>query len=153
MSTCLVTTGTDADPLVPLPIVTVAGMGNGGQVPVLLIVPTAGASTGSPTVPNATSLPPKLTRRILAKDFIDMRELLPESWRSEPQQTSGASRMLARRPVRDFKLWTECYGTLAGVLTAAYYEKAPLLMAYLRMMAWASRNYETDAWVEYDNAH
>ena len=113
----------------------------------------AGASTGCPTVPNATSLSPKLMRRILAKEFIDMRELLPESWRSEPQQTSGTSRTVACGPVRDFKLWTECYGTLAGVLTAAYPGKAPHLMAYLRMMARASRNYETDAWVEYDIAH
>ena len=167
--TCLVPTGTDADPLVPFPT------GSGGQVPVLPIVPTAGdtfparavtlpkimgtdssgagASTGSPTVPNATSLPPKLMRRILANEFIDMQELLPESWRSEPQQTGGASRTVARGPVRDFKLWTECYGTLARVLTTAYPEKAPHLMAYLRMMAWASRNYETDAWVEYDIAH
>ena len=103
MSTCLVPTETDADPLLPFPIVTTAGTKSGGQVPVLPIVPTAGdtkpawamtlpkimetdstragASTGCLTVPNATSLPPKLTRRILAKEFIDMQELLPESWR------------------------------------------------------------------------
>ena len=94
----------------------------------------AGATTGSLTVPNASSLLPKLTRWILAMEFIDMRELLPESWRSEPQQNGGASRTVADGPVRDFKLWTECFGTLAGVLTVVYPEKAPHLRAYLHMI-------------------
>ena len=82
-----------------------------------------------------------------------MRELLPESWRAESTTSSSTTaKAMARGPVRDFRLWVECYAVLSGVLVSAYPDKAPQLMAYMRMIAKAIRNYETDAWVEYDSA-
>ena len=81
-----------------------------------------------------------------------MRELLPESWRTDTSTPNSSSKAASRGPVRDFRLWAECYAVLAGVLVATFPEKAPPLMAYLRTIARASRNYDTDAWVEYDSA-
>ena len=65
---------------------------------------------------------------------------------------NSQSKPLPRGPITDFKLWAECYATLAGVLVSVYPEKAPHLMAYLRLIAKASRNYEDKAWVAYDTA-
>ena len=100
----------------------------------------------------ANSLPPKLSQRILAREFIDMRELLPESWRTDSQQAGSTPKGVARGPIRDLKLWAECFAVLAGVLVMAYPEKAHDLMGYLRLMTRASQNYDTDAWVEYDTS-
>ena len=83
-----------------------------------------------------------------------MRELLPESWRSE-EGSSTCCRMA--RPKRgglitDLSLWTECFSLLAAVITSKYPDKAPHLMAYLRTITRASRNYEDLAWASYDAA-
>ena len=149
----------------------------GGEAPALPVFPTAGdvvvppppipsviatggigaAFLGGVAIPTSMAglgaLPQKLTKRIAGKEFIDMRELLPESWRSDSQQSGSIpAKSALHGPVKDFKLWAECYAVLAGVLVLSYPEKAPQLMAYLRLMSRASRNYETDAWVEYDTA-
>ncbi len=44
--------------------------------------PQAGASTVT-NIPGLALIPPKLVQKILKGDYIDMRELLPESWRIE----------------------------------------------------------------------
>ena len=52
-----------------------------------------------------------------------------------------------------YALWTECFTTLATTLSARYPDKAPHLMAYLRTIVRASRNFEGSAWASYDAAY
>ena len=55
--------------------------------------------------------------------------------------------------ITDIALWTECFTTLATALSARYPDKAPHLMAYLRTLMRASRNFEGSAWALYDAAY
>ena len=57
-------------------------------------------------IPGLGSLPPKLAKRIVHNNFVDMRELLPELWRVEPQQANGSQKKgLLLGPITDFQLW------------------------------------------------
>ena len=136
-----------------------------GSSSIMSVMSQAVAGTGGPglsggvpsfpssATPGLNSLPPKLVKRIIGKEFVDMRELLPESWRSESQPSSAAQQKgQPQGPITDFQVWAECFATLAGVLTTVFPEKAPHLLAYLRIIARASRNYEDSAWVSYDAA-
>lgn len=73
------------------------------------------------------AVPPKLLKKILSLDYIDMWELLPESWRLE-QQAEGCCR--SQRPkwklITDLTLWTECYTALVVILAFRYPRKTTL---------------------------
>ena len=46
--------------------------------------------------------------------------------KSDSQQSGSIpAKSALHGPVKDFKLWAECYAVLAGVLVLAYPEKAP----------------------------
>ena len=98
------------------------------------------------------TLPPKLMKRIVQKEYIEMYEILPESWRLETESASpsGQGKRPRRGPITDIDVWWECYAVLVAVLSAAYPEKAPHLFAYMRTIVRASRNFEGTAWVTYD---
>ena len=100
----------------------------------------------------ATSLPPKLIKKILDLEFIDMAELVPDAWQQgEDTNTGCCSRLTPKRgPVTDILLWVECYSILAGVLTTKYPERAPDLMAYQKTIVHASRSFAGEHWVTYD---
>jgi hypothetical protein len=49
-------------------------------------------------------------------------------------------------------MWTECYATLAAILSSAYPDKAPHFFAYLRTIIKASRTFESCAWATYGMA-
>ena len=48
--------------------------------------------TSSPGVPGMALVPPKLVQKILRGEFIDMHELLPETWRAEESFFSAQAR-------------------------------------------------------------
>ena len=50
-------------------------------------------------------------------------------------------------------IWTECYATLAAILSTAFPAKAPHFFAYLRMITKASRTFKSSAWASYDMAY
>ena len=105
-------------------------------------------------IPGWATVPPKLLKKIWNLEYVDMWELLPESWRLE-QQAEGCCR--AQRPrrglVTNLALWTECYAMLVAVLASRFPEKTPHFMAYLRTITRASRNFEGAAWASYDMAY
>ena len=81
--------------------------------PTGLIAPLlAGHGLPHSSLANPSSLPPKLIKRIVSGKFIDMRELLPESWRTETNAASSTHKQASWGPVRDFRLWAECYAML-----------------------------------------
>jgi hypothetical protein len=83
---------------------------------------------------------------------VDMWELLPEMWLIETESTCCHFKCLRRALLTDVTVWTECYATLAAVLSAAYPDKAPQLFAYLWTITKASRTFDSAAWLSYDMA-
>ena len=60
--------------------------------------PRGNVQPGTVSIPGWSSVPPRLVRKILSLEFVDMWELLPESWRLD--QCEGSS----------------CFATLVAVL-------------------------------------
>jgi hypothetical protein len=88
---------------------------------------------------------------MLRGDFIDMHELLPETWRAEePKESCCRSTRPKRGLVTDITLWTECYALLVAVLSTKHPSKTPHFMGYMRTIIRASRNFEGAAWACYD---
>ena len=100
-------------------------------------------------------IPPKLVKRILDLEFIEMNELLPEAWGIEaPQPCCQGSRRPSRRaPVSDIMVWVECFSTLVAVLASKYPQHVPDFMAYQKAIVRASRNFEGSSWVVYDRCY
>ena len=66
---------------------------------------------------------PKLLKRITNLEFVDMSDLLPETWQVEEAESSrGRSR---RTMVSDIHLWTECFTVYAAVLSKKFPSMAP----------------------------
>ena len=54
--------------------------------------------------------------------------------------------------ITDFQIWSECYSTIASILSARFPDKAPQLFDYLQTISRASRNFESAVWASYDMA-
>lgn len=68
-------------------------------------------------------LPPKLRAKILALEFMDMAELLPESWHLVEDAIScchQSGRRLKKVLVTDIPTWLDCYATLVAVLCTSF---------------------------------
>ena len=70
-----------------------------------------------------------------------------------PKVDAAKSKRPRRGMITDFRIWTECYATMAAILAAQHPDKAPQLFAsYIRTITWASRNFDSSAWASYDMA-
>ena len=101
----------------------------------------------------AAPLPPKVVRRILALEFIEMAELRADIWPDEPGPHEGASqsrRPMGKPPVNDIRVWLECFARMAAVLVTRFPEKGPELWAYQSTILKAAHMYEGSNWVSYD---
>ncbi len=126
--------------------------GGAGSIPAVL--PPSHAGLAGLAGPGGASVPPRLVKKITSLDFIDMRELLPESWQLDPVEDGCChSRRPRRGLVTDFPVWIECYATMVAVLSTHYPQHTPHFMAYLRTITRASRNFEGTAWASYDMAY
>ena len=84
--------------------------------------------THSSTYSAASRLPQKLVEKILKLEFVDMSEMLPETWIPKSQDTEGVPRRTSRRvPIKDILVWTECFSLIAAILVEMYPSKAPQL--------------------------
>ena len=90
---------------------------------------TLGISLGESLSP----IPRKLADRILRGEFIDMHELLPESWRVADQELEGPDSRPhgSRRRVLDIKVWVQYFACYMGVIATRRLEQIPELLAYL----------------------
>ena len=122
-------------------------------------IPTlAGASVLQPArvmpqFSHSGSLPAKLVKRILDLEFIDMVELVPDSWRYQEEESSGCchqSKRFRRGPVTDILLWVECYSSMIEVLCSSFPSKTPQFMAYQKTIVRAHRTFSGDGWAMYD---
>ena len=69
----------------------------GGQTAIVpvknpVLPPAADLVGGAMALPEWGLVPPRLMKKILALEFIDMWELLPESWRLGPPRVAAATR-------------------------------------------------------------
>ena len=106
----------------------------------------------SPTI--LSLIPAKLTQKILRGEFVEMRELLPDSWHTEELKDTCCRAPLPRQGglITDVVLWCEGYATMVAVLSTKYPEKTPHFMDYMRSIVCASRTFEGAAWASYDAA-
>jgi len=121
------------------------------------VVVPAGMFLGEGLVP----LPAKLVQRIICLEFVEMAELLPESWlaaESSDAEVSGHAKVVSifpkrrRAPVTDVLVWVQCFSAMVGVLSTKYPDKVPEFMAYQALIVKCSRDYEGFGWVLYDRA-
>ena len=118
------------------------------------ITSTNASPTTSTNQGFSTALPPKLVKKILDLEFVDMAELVPDAWQppedENPKCCHQPRRAPKRGPVTDILLWVECFSMMAGILTTKYPERAPDLFAYQKTIVHASRSFSGDHWVTYD---
>ena len=112
-----------------------------------------GPSGDLASLPGFGSVPPKLIKKILAKEYVDIWELLPDTWQVEADGPCCHTKRPRRSLITDVTLWTECYATMAAILASAFPSKAPHFFAYLRTITKASRTFESSAWASYDMAY
>ena len=82
-------------------------------------------SANLPIIAGFSSVPPKLVKRIVEKEYVDIWELLPESWQIETEGSYCHAKRPRRNLVTDINVWTECFTTMAAILATAYPVKAP----------------------------
>ena len=101
----------------------------------------------------AASLPPKIVKKVLDLEFVEMAELKADIWVDEPLSLDAshpARRAVSKPPVTDIKVWLECFSRMAALLVTRFPEKGPELWAYQTMILRAAHNYEGSNWVAYD---
>ena len=133
-------------------LVAAAAASHGGQGEGAL-EPTLGSLTKPGPHNPAASLPPKIVKRVLDLEFVEMSELKGDIWVDDPapSDTGNQPRRLTRKPpVTDIKVWLECYARMAAILATRFPLKAPELWAYQSTIVKAAHNYEGANWVAYD---
>ena len=68
------------------------------------------------------ALPPKLVRRILNLEFVEMAELLPDAWPEKSAAADGGHQhhRTQHLPVTDILTWLECFASMAVVVRTRY---------------------------------
>ena len=112
------------------------------------------ATLCSPANNPVARLPVKLVTRIEGLQFVEMTELLPESWGSEQPTADGQLKPVTRRAViEDISIWAECYTLVASVLARKYPASAPDLFAHMRRVMRSAKKFEGTGWVAYDRMY
>ena len=82
------------------------------------------------------ALPAKLVKRILDLEYVDMAELVPDSWCFQEEEEASKCCHQPKRhrqgPITNILLWVECYASMVEVLCSAHPEKVGGFLSYLR---------------------
>lgn len=103
------------------------------------------------------TVPPRLVKRVLSGEFVDMGELSQEALReefkrsseSEDQKTSGRPKF---RPVADRDAWVASFAQFAGVVCRSHPEKAVALWGHLAVVMSCQDRSTAGWWRSYDAA-
>lgn len=98
------------------------------------------------------SVPPKVVKGIVNREYMDMWELLPDSWQVEPEGFCCHKKHPRHSTLTNISIWTECFATMTAILVAAYPDIASHFFLYLRTITKASRTFKGSAWASYDMA-
>ena len=93
---------------------------------------TGATNNSALALPVFSSIPPKLVKRLLEKQYVEMWEMLLETWQLEAELTCCHAKHPKHSLVMDISVWMECFATIAAVLSSAYPDEAPHFFAYLR---------------------
>ena len=119
------------------------------QLSASVVVPT-GLFLGDGVLP----LPQRIMKKILALEFVEMRELLPEDWlgsveeggeHSELHSCCNSTSRKRKPPVTNIFTWLQGYASLVGALSTAYLAKVLELMAYQTTILRCYRDFEGPA--------
>ena len=114
-----------------------------------IVVMPAGGYMGEGLLP----IPERLAKKIVALEFVEMRDLMPETWLREEEESVRNMLSLPRRrtaPVTNILQWLQCYAGMVGVLSQRFPQMVPELMAY---QVTISRDFEGLAWAQYDRVY
>ena len=81
-----------------------------------IVVMPAGGYMGEGLLP----IPERLEKKIVALEFVEMRDLMPETWLREEEESASNTLSLPRRrtaPVTNILQWLQCYAGMVGVLS------------------------------------
>ena len=98
----------------------------------------------------AASLPPKIVKKLLELEFVEMSEL---TINDTTPQVPGRAPPPARPPITNVSHWVERFALMAAVICSRFPEKSPELFAYLGTIVRAERNYDGQRWVTYDRQY
>ena len=94
-------------------------------------------------------VPSKLAKRIRAREFIDIGELLPEVLMPKEEGKRDAKRKCGKR-LTDIFMWLQCFGVYASIWGEQSLGSTPELMAYMSIIIRVSWEYVGTAWQNYD---
>ena len=98
----------------------------------------------------AATLAPKVVKKILSQEFVEMSELRGDVWPEDTSADTTTQRRPGKPPVITIKTWLECYARMAAVLVSRFPEKAPELWAYQSTIFKAAHDFDGANWVAYD---
>ena len=132
----------------------------GSVVPAAISLPalstnTTGFPVGTYLGEGLLPVPDKLVQKIVRLEYIEMRELMPETWLKEEDEGKQTLSWPKRRttPVTDILQWLQCYAAMVGVLSKAYPSMVPEFMSYQATIIKCARDFDGLAWAQYDRAY
>ena len=114
--------------------------------------PYVGSHCGEGLLP----MPEKLTQKIIRLEFVEMRDLMPETWLMEEEDSRKNMLSFPRKraaPVTDILQWLQCFAAMVGVLSRAYPTMVPEFMSYQATIIKCARDFHGPAWAQYDRAY
>ena len=133
--------------------VAAASMSAGSAIPLSGQAGTAAALSLPEPYNPAVALPPKVVKKVLDLEFVEMSELRGDIWMEDTAPTDSmhqTRRPTANPPVTDIRVWLECYARMAALITSHFTQKASELWAYQSTILKAAHNYEGSSWVAYN---
>ena len=114
-------------------------------------VPTPVASAGLLLGQGLAPLPAKLVKKIIALEFVEMADFMPEAWLLD-ESAMEAQLRCQPGPVTAILQCIQCFATFASTLSTAYPGTTAELMAFMACIVRCHQDYEGPAWVLYDLA-
>jgi hypothetical protein len=116
---------------------------------------TTGFPVGTYLGEGLLPVPDKLVQKIVRLEYVEMRELMPETWLKDEEEGKHTLSWPKRRaaPVTDILQWLTCYTAMVGVLSKAYPSMVPEFMSYQATIIKCARDFDGLAWAQYDRAY
>lgn len=115
------------------------------------------------SLPGCPVLPKKISEKILALEYIDFADLLPDQLRSVASQGGNStdkvvilpeslyeSNKKRKRQIPDIATWIEVFSIYILALAPKYPDMLPELTAYQLLIVQHSRRFEYPSWLRYD---
>ena len=113
------------------------------------------------TFPGCPAIPHKLVKKIVAWEYIDLADLLPEQLRHDSTSSTTANVVILpelacdiqrrkKRQIPDIATWVQVYSIYMLVLSAHHPSSTSELIAYQLLIVQHSKKFEYPSWLQYD---